>query len=135
MAPKPHPANVPGDFYVEDGCCTMCTLPFAEAPDLIGEARDPSGEYFHCFVKRQPQSQLETEQMLSAIAVAELKCFRYRGIDRQIMSRLVETDEGDVCDNLPEDLAKLAREREAEWRRVRTKPHWKALLGWLFRQR
>jgi hypothetical protein len=32
---QPHPANVPGDFYVEDGCCTMCEVPFAEAPTYL----------------------------------------------------------------------------------------------------
>ena len=40
---KPHPANVPGDFYVEDGCCTMCLVPFTEAPELFGECQDPKG--------------------------------------------------------------------------------------------
>src|SRR5690349_11925792 len=73
MPRKPHPSNVPGDYYVEDGCCTMCMLPFNEAPELIGEAKDPRG-YSHCFVKRQPQNDHERAQMVSAIQVAELRC-------------------------------------------------------------
>ena len=36
----PNPANVPGDFYVQDGCCTMCEVPFAEAP-FDGEFTEP----------------------------------------------------------------------------------------------
>ena len=32
----PHAANVKGDFYVEENCCTMCGVPFVEAPELFG---------------------------------------------------------------------------------------------------
>jgi hypothetical protein len=60
----PHSANVPGDFYVEDGCCTMCEVPFAEAPDLFGSVQDPRG-YTHCYVKRQPETPDELDQMVS----------------------------------------------------------------------
>ena len=28
----PFALNVPGDFYVEDGCCVGCAVPFEEAP-------------------------------------------------------------------------------------------------------
>ena len=100
MARVPHPANVPGDYYVEDGCCTMCMLPFNEAPGLIGETSDPRG-YSHCFVKRQPRSEREIEQMISAIQVAELRCIRYRGNDVNVLSRLVEVGEAQACDVLP----------------------------------
>lgn len=98
----PHPANVPGDFYVEDGCCTMCEVPFAEAAALFGTAQDPKG-YPHCYVKRQPESPTELAQMVSAIRCAELQCIRYRGTDRLIQLRLVEIREGAVCDSLPPD--------------------------------
>jgi hypothetical protein len=94
----PHHANVAGDFYVEDGCCTMCEVPFTEATGLFGHHADPEG-YQHCFVKRQPQDLIELEQMVSAIRCAELGCIRYRGDDRLIISRLREADSLDVCDN------------------------------------
>jgi hypothetical protein len=100
---QPHPANVPGDFYVEDGCCTMCEVPFAEAPELFGTVQDPKG-YPHCFVKRQPESPVELEQMLSAVRCAELKCIRYRGSDRVLQLRLIGDGEGEICDGLPADL-------------------------------
>jgi len=99
MPRKPHPSNVPGDYYVEDGCCTMCMLPFNEAPELIGEAKDPRG-YSHCFVKRQPQNEHERAQMVSAIQVAELRCIRYRGNDSRVISRLKEVGEAEACDVL-----------------------------------
>ena len=95
---KPHPLNVVGDFYVEDGCCTACEVPFSEAADLFGMTDDP---YFHCYVKRQPTNETETDQMLSAIMCAELQCIHYRGKDVPIISRLSAMGEMDVCDTPP----------------------------------
>ena len=112
----PHPANLPGDFYVEDGCCTMCEVPFAEAPDLFGTAQDPKG-YPHCFVKRQPETPAELDQMVSTIRCAELQCIRYRGSDRLIQLRLIGDGEGVICDGLPPDLQPEADRREAERQR------------------
>lgn len=125
--PKPHPANVPGDFYVEDGCCTMCLAPFEKAPELFGEIQDPKG-YPHCYVKRQPESSSELAKMLSAIRCAELMCIRYRGDDRRIQLTLIEADSGRVCDNLPPDLQRQADDQEAnQIRRLKrlAKPWWK----------
>jgi hypothetical protein len=113
---KPHPANVPGEFYVVDGCCTLCEVPFAEAPDLFGTVQDPKG-YLHCFVKRQPETPAELDQMVSAIRCAELQCIRYRGSDRLIQLRLVSEGEGGICDGLPADLQAEAGRREAERQR------------------
>jgi hypothetical protein len=97
---KPHPANVSGDFYVEDGCCTMCEVPFAEAPNLFGTCQDPNG-YPHCYVKRQPETLAELEQMVSAIRCAELECIRYRGRDKVILDRLVQVGQRGICDEWP----------------------------------
>jgi hypothetical protein len=113
---KPHPANVPGDFYVKDGCCTMCEVPFAEAPNLFGATHDPRG-YTHCFVRRQPEAPAELDQMVSAIRCAELQCIRYRGTDRLVQLRLVGVGEGIICDGLPSDLQEKANQQEAERQR------------------
>ena len=86
MSHRPHPANVAGDFYVEDGCCTMCEVPFAEAPTLFGACQDPQG-YPHCYVKRQPDTAGELDQMVLAIRHAEFPCIRYRGTDKVILDR------------------------------------------------
>ncbi|HET6425938.1 MAG TPA: hypothetical protein VFG20_19765 [Planctomycetaceae bacterium] len=102
-APTPHRANVPGDFYVEDGCCTMCGVPFGEAPELFGQCDDSRG-YMHCFVKRQPQTTSELSDMLSALQFSEFECIRYRGTDRLIQLKLVELNCGEACDHLPTDL-------------------------------
>jgi len=107
----------------------MCELPFTEAPELFGKLEDARG-YAHCYVKRQPHTENEKEQMFSAIQVAELDCIRYRGSDRVFQLRLVEAGEGSICDHLPQDLesrshevdARLMRERQASlplWRRMR----------------
>jgi hypothetical protein len=99
----PHTANVPGDFYVEDGCCTMCLVPFEVAPELFGSIRGPDG-LEHCYVKKQPQSLLEMHKMIGAIRCAELQCIRYRGRDRIIQLHLLREGEGMVCDHLLPDL-------------------------------
>ena len=134
---KRHPANVPGDFYVEDGCCTMCEVPFAEAPELFGICQDPKG-YAHCFVKRQPETPGEFTHMMRTIRCAELMCIRYGGTDRRIQLQLIEAESGVVCDKLPPDLQERVDEQEAiskqrleEWEAAQrsgpkpTKPWWK----------
>lgn len=93
---KPHPLNAPGVFYVEDGCCTACEVPFSEAPALF--KYDDSD---HCYVSRQPSTSEETSGMLSAIACADLQCIRYRGTDAQILDRLAAMGETEICDNPP----------------------------------
>jgi len=95
---KLHALNVIGDFYVEDGCCTACEVPQSEAPDLFGMTPKPN---YHCYVKRQPQTDAERDQMLSAILCAELQCIHYRGNNPAIISRLSAMGEMDVCDTTP----------------------------------
>jgi hypothetical protein len=109
----PHPANVSGDFYVEDGCCTLCEVPFSEAANLFGWWPNPDSPE-HCFVKRQPQNSAEVDQMVMAIRCAELQCIHYRGSDRELQSRLVNIGEGMICDNLPPDLRSKAERIEVE---------------------
>ena len=91
----PHPLNAPGDFYVEDGCCTMCEMPFEVAADLFGTTETP---YWHCYVKKQPSSESEIASMIDAISCADLKCIRYRGKDAKILVSLESVNELDVCD-------------------------------------
>lgn len=95
----PHPRNAPGDFYVEDGCCISCGMPFQSASALF-EYDDG-----HCYVKRQPASAEEVDAMVDAIGLADVGCIRYKGNQRVIQIRLVEAGEGAQCDELPEDLA------------------------------
>lgn len=90
---KPHPKNIAGPFYVEDGCCTACGVPGSLAPDLFGEDADQ-----HCFVQRQPETTVETDSMLRVIETQELGCIRYRGTDHATLRRLVEAGEGAQCD-------------------------------------
>jgi hypothetical protein len=110
-----HPENAPGDFYVEDQCCTMCAIPFTEAPALFGTTTDES----HCFVKKQPSTEVELGQMVNAIQCAELNCIRYGGSSRTIQVRLVQISAGSICDALPQDLqdvsASLERQALHRW--------------------
>ena len=92
--PTPHPKNAPGDFYVEDGCCTACDLPQKEAPehfeyDYSEGILGPSGQKVgHCFIRKQPSNDLEMARMVNAMHVQELGCIRYKGTDRKVISLL-----------------------------------------------
>ena len=91
--------NVKGDFYVEDGCCTMCGAPNVEAPELFGgfdENSKMTNE--HCFVKKQPESIQELEKMMNAMAVQELICIRYCGKDRKIKEKIRSIGEHNQID-------------------------------------
>ena len=106
----PHPSNVKGDFYVEDGCCLMCEVPLHEAPDLLSVLEDKS----HCFVKRQPVSHEDFDKMIDAMDASEVECIRYKGTDRAVQIRIVRINQGTLCDSLPADLKELSRQLERE---------------------
>src|SRR2546426_5175715 len=102
---KPHAKNVPGAFYVVDGCCTACGVPDAVAPALF--AFDADG---HCYVKRQPGTAEETEAALHVVRTQELGCIRYRGTDPVILRRLAEAGEAAQCDvALPKGIRPVLR--------------------------
>jgi hypothetical protein len=105
----PFPENVPGDFYVENGCCISCNMPFEEAPTLFSSAADG-----HCFVSKQPTNASEVFQMINALAVQDVGCVRFKGLNRVIQIKLVAAGEGDQCDHLGADLQLLKQEIEAD---------------------
>ena len=72
MTRAPDPRNAPGEFYVLEGCCTLCGIPWAYAPELFGY--DDNG----CWVSRQPATLTEREKMLKVIACQELDCIHPR---------------------------------------------------------
>ena len=93
---RPHPMNASGPFYVVDGCCTACDIPFAEAPGLF----EYDGKN-HCYVKRQPATTEELNRMMRAAWAAELQCIRYRGQDPEVLRRFGELGEPHLCDVAP----------------------------------
>ena len=88
-----HPKNVSGPFYVLNGCCTACGVPTSIAPELF--EFDSSD---HCYVNRQPASDVELEKAVRVLRAQELDCVRYRGSDAGILRRLAEAGEADHCD-------------------------------------
>ena len=92
---RAHPLNSPGPFYVEDGCCTACMAAPDQAPGLI-QFDEGSG---HCFMARQPNTEIEVYRMIRAAHVAELSCIRYRGKDPDILTRLADLGLAEVCDD------------------------------------
>ncbi len=78
------PRNVPGDFYVEEGCCMDCGLAEAEAPDLLASLKDVE----NCYFKKQPATPEELEQAVQAMRVSDMGCHRYGGKEAGILRRL-----------------------------------------------
>lgn len=79
----PHVKNVPGDFYVEDGCCTACDLPRSVAPEHF--KYDEEEEYSSCYVCKQPETKEELAKVLEALEMQELDCIHYSGQDKNIL--------------------------------------------------
>jgi len=92
----PHPANVPGPFYVEDGCCLACGVWEGEAPGLLAWLPDP--DIPHCHVARQPETDAEFGQMMSAMQFGEVDCIRVRNCKPDWARRLREAGLGDQID-------------------------------------
>jgi len=91
--PKPHRLNVVGDFYVAAGCCTLCGVPWAIAPDLF-EPHDDG-----CYVKKQPVTLDQVGKVLEVMRTQELGCVRYRGRDPGVLWVLRESGEAEACDH------------------------------------
>ncbi|MDT7533961.1 hypothetical protein OVY48_11055 [Sphingobium sp. SA2] len=71
----PHPANVPGSFYVENGCCLFCGVWEDVASDMMSWLGDDPG---HCYISRQPQTDEEFGRMVEAMQINEVDCIRVR---------------------------------------------------------
>ena len=117
----PHKANVPGDFYVEDGCCITCAVPVTEAPKHFAWQKDAQG-YDHCYVCKQPETPGELRTMLRVIPLSEVYCIRYRGSDPAVLANLVENGCAEVCDHFDS----RSMERNVPW--------WRRLLRLLLRR-
>lgn len=96
MPLKPHAANAPGDFYVEDGCCITCGVPLLEAPEVFAWTGEP--EESHCVVANQPMTTSAVDRTLNAMWSGEVQCIRYGGADADIIRRIVEMGHADLCD-------------------------------------
>jgi len=94
---NPHAQNVPGDFYVENECCTSCGIPFNEAPGHF--QYDDGG---NCYVCKQPTTPEEVSLMINAVHASEMQCIRYAGTEPNMLQALVALGEGNQCDALPE---------------------------------
>lgn len=103
-----HVNNVPGDFYVEDGCCTSCEIPFVEAPGHFAFGADG-----HCYVCKQPSTPQEADGMVHAAEVSELHCIRYAGSDPDILKKLIAVKRKDLCDVLQQDPEPAAQQTPA----------------------
>ena len=96
--PKPHPQNVSGPFYVDDGCCLRCDVPKSVAPDMFKYTDDEQ----HCFVYRQPESAADLERMIEVLQFQDILCIRCRSRDRELLRKLRKHGITDEIFDLPE---------------------------------
>jgi hypothetical protein len=79
---KAYSRNTAGDFYVEEGCCLGCGVPWHEAPDHFAVDK------VQCYVKRQPADEAEIRRVISAMHLQEMGCIRYKGRDQKIIAAI-----------------------------------------------
>jgi hypothetical protein len=82
---EPHPLSAPGDFYVQNGERTACGVPEHVAPDLIAHTDE---RFWHCYWKKQPQTEFELEQAFKIFDGQEFGCHRYASTDTKIQERI-----------------------------------------------
>lgn len=89
-----------GDFYAENGSCTACGAPQAEAPNLIEHAKEDN----HCYFRRQPVTETDIDQAIAAMMVSCVDALRYGGTDEKIIRRLYENGMAELCDHKPQQI-------------------------------
>ena len=92
-------ANIPGDFYVKDDCCTLCGVPNSIAPNLFGgydENENVVSE--QCYVKKQPENDKELEQIIKVMAAQDLACIRYCGKSTVVIEKITSVGESGQID-------------------------------------
>lgn len=99
-----HALNVIGPFYVEDGCCTGCGITKLYAAEMFGE----DGTH-HCYVKRQPAGEAETDAMVRTMTSQDFWCIRYEGEDPEVLRRLAEAGHAEQCD-VPVEIDPVRRD-------------------------
>lgn len=83
---------MPGDFYVTQGCCTLCGIPEAEAPDMFGSNKE------QCFVKRQPERRRDMRRMLQIVQAQDQGCIRYSGTNLHTLATLMRRKDHSIVD-------------------------------------
>ena len=91
-----YPSNAEGDFYVENGICLCCMAPEYESPELWAF----DNEAMHCYFKRQPETPVELQHAIAAVAASDIQGLRYGGTNKRILRRVVRLGAKDCCDAL-----------------------------------
>lgn len=102
---EPHKNNVPGSFYVCDGCCTACDVPFDGTSDMFTYDSD-----MHCYVSKQPETKDDLTRMIRTLLSTELECVRYRGSDPDVLRRLGESGSAHLSDIPIEGIDRVLRD-------------------------
>ena len=111
----PEPTSAPGEFYVENHCCTSCGVPQSVAPDLVGWI---DADMSHCYWKKQPETPGELERAFLILNGQELGCHRYAGSNAEIQRRVGHEN----CDRVMGYWAGRTQEfSKGFWKRMRAR--------------
>jgi hypothetical protein len=93
--------NVEGPFYVSDQCI-ICGLSKETAPNNIDWDCSAGCEECpkSCYIKKQPEDDMELEQMLEAMLGSEVENIRYCGTNSEVLNRLRSAGFARLCDAL-----------------------------------
>lgn len=80
-------------FYIEAGCCLLCGVPEAIAPELFRTGHE------HCHFLRQPCSPAEIDKTIEAMRSSEVDCIRYGGSDGSLLKRIGEAGLASLADD------------------------------------
>jgi len=59
---KPVIENINDDWFVTDGCCTLCNIPFMIAEDLF-EIKSVDGNEEYCYISKQPKENEDLQKI------------------------------------------------------------------------
>ena len=81
---KAYKKNCKGDFFVEEGACTLCQAPEDIAPNLI------MSDNTSCYFYKQPETEEEIDQALKAMESSCCADLVYNGTDPVIIKKAKE---------------------------------------------
>lgn len=83
---------IKGKFYILEDICTGCSIAPEVAPNCIKFLHNASKESFSapCSVVKQPDSEYELEQIITAMKFSCVESVRYSGEDPIVLKKLEE---------------------------------------------
>lgn len=93
----PYHKNAPGAFFVEDGCCITCGVMHESKGGRFFEW-DEKADSSHCYIKLQPETKHDLQDMIKAMKVSDVDCVFYKGCNKNWQKQLRQNGlGGQIC--------------------------------------